>query len=412
MMSGIRNRPRTPKAISRMYADNAAKLPKRLQFLKQPEALGGFLLICAALLAIIMTNSPLRGLYEGFVNMDVIVKVGPLGLDKPLHLWINDGLMAIFFFLVGLEVRREIREGELSTLQSAMLPVIAAFGGILVPALVFVLVNLNAPENMEGWAIPTATDIAFALGVLALLGPRVPPALKVLLLAIAVIDDLAAIVIIALFYTGSLSGGAMAMAALCLTTLFAMNRFGVQRPAIYILVSFVLWAAVLKSGVHATLAGVAAAFFIPVRHTHHMEHALHPWVAFAIMPAFAFANAGISLEGLSPAQLTTPLACGVMLGLALGKPVGVFSALFLAIKSGLAPLPRDLVWRQLFGLSLLCGIGLTMSLFIGTLAFPPGEKLRDVRLGIICGSFISGLLGYLILLGSMPAKKQNAQSTT
>lgn len=395
-----------------MYADSAHKIPKWLQFLTQREALGGFLLICAALLAIIMTNSPLRGLYEGFVNMEVIVKVGPLGLDKPLHLWINDGLMAIFFFLVGLEVRREIREGELSTVQSAMLPVIAACGGIIMPAVIFVLINMDTPGNLQGWAIPTATDIAFAVGVLALLGPRIPLALKVLLLAIAVIDDLAAIIIIALFYTSSLSTSAMAMAALCLTVLFTMNRLGVQRPAIYILVSFVLWAAVLKSGVHATLAGVAAAFFIPVKHTNHMEHALHPWVAFAIMPAFAFANAGIPMDGLSPAHLATPLACGIMAGLALGKPIGVFGALFLAIKSGLAPMPRGLSWQQLFGLSLLCGIGLTMSLFIGTLAFPPGEQLRDVRIGIISGSFISGLLGYLILLRSLSAKNQPAQSTS
>lgn len=387
-----------------MSSDAASRLPGWARILSQADALGGFLLICAATLAIVMTNSPLRGLYEGFVNMDVVVKVGLLGLDKPLHLWINDGLMAIFFFLVGLEVRREIREGELATRERAMLPIIAALGGIAVPAVIFVLLNLDHPENLHGWAIPTATDIAFSIGILALLGTRAPAALKVLLLAIAVIDDLAAIIIIALFYTSSLSGGAMAMAASCITLLFIMNRLRVQRPAMYLLVSFVLWAAVLKSGVHATLAGVIAAFFIPVAHTKHMEHALHPWVIFCIMPVFAFANAGIPLDGIRPAHIVTPLAGGILAGLALGKPLGVFGALWLAIKSGIAPMPRGLHWGHLFGIALLCGIGLTMSLFIGTLAFPPGEELRDVRIGIIAGSFISGMLGYLILLICKPAQ--------
>ena len=380
-----------------------SQLPGWNKILTHTDALGGFLLICAALLAIVMTNSPLRGLYDGFVNMDVIVKVGALGLDKPLHLWINDGLMAIFFFLVGLEVRREMREGELATRARAMLPIIAALGGIAVPAVIFLLMNIDHPKNLQGWAIPTATDIAFSIGVLALLGTRVPAGLKILLLAIAVIDDLAAIIIIALFYTGNLSGGALAVAISCITVLFVMNRLRVQRPAMYLLVSFVLWAAVLKSGVHATLAGVIAAFFIPVAHTKHMEHALHPWVVFCIMPVFAFANAGISLDGISPGHLATPLAGGILAGLALGKPLGVFGALWIAIKSGLAQMPKGLGWRHLLGISLLCGIGLTMSLFIGTLAFPPGEELRDVRIGIIAGSFISGMLGYLILLVSKPA---------
>lgn len=374
------------------------------RILSHADAIGGFLLIFAALLAIVMTNSPLQGLYESFVNMEVIVKAGPLGLDKPLHLWVNDGLMAIFFFLVGLEVRREIREGELATRDRAMLPLIAALGGIAVPAIIFTLMNWDHPQNLEGWAIPTATDIAFSIGILALLGTRAPAALKVLLLAIAVIDDLAAIIIIALFYTSGLSGSAMAMAAICISLLFVMNRMGVQRPAVYILVSFVLWAAVLKSGVHATLAGVIAAFFIPVAHTKHMEHALHPWVVFVIMPVFAFANAGIPLDGITPAHLATPLAGGILAGLAVGKPLGVFGAIWLAIKSGLAPMPGTLTWPHLFGISLLCGIGLTMSLFIGTLAFPPGDALRDVRIGIIAGSFISGVLGYLILLNSKPAQ--------
>lgn len=387
-----------------MSAGTQSRLPGWARILSQTDALGGFLLICAALLAIVMTNTPLRGLYEGFVNMDVIVKAGSLGLDKPLHLWVNDGLMAIFFFLVGLEVRREIREGELATRERAMLPIIAALGGIAIPAAIFLLINLDHPENLQGWAIPTATDIAFSIGILALLGTRAPAALKVLLLAIAVIDDLAAIIIIALFYTGNLSESALAMAASCITLLFVMNRLRVQRPAIYLLVSFVLWAAVLKSGVHATLAGVIAAFFIPVAHTKHMEHALHPWVIFCIMPVFAFANAGIPLDGITPGHVLTPLAGGIFAGLALGKPLGVFGTLFIAIKSGLAPMPHGLRWSHLLGISLLCGIGLTMSLFIGTLAFPPGEELRDVRIGIIAGSFISGLLGYVILLVSKPAK--------
>jgi NhaA family Na+:H+ antiporter len=390
-----------------MLTDHALPRPKWMRFFTQTETLGGLLLMSAALLAIVMTNSPLRDIYNSFVNMEVIVKAGPLGLDKPLHLWINDGLMAIFFFLIGLEVRREVREGELASFQRALLPLLAALGGIVVPVAIFVGLNINHPDNMPGWAIPSATDIAFALGVLALLGTRIPTTLKVLLLAIAVIDDLAAIIIIALFYTSSLSTSAMMMAGLCLTTLFIMNRLGIQRPAAYILISFVLWAAVLKSGVHATLAGVAAAFFIPVAHTNHMEHALHPWVAFAIMPAFAFANAGVPLDGLSIGHLFTTLSGGIAAGLALGKPLGVFGVIWLAVKSGIAPMPRGLTWRHLFGMSLLCGVGLTMSLFIGTLAFPPGDYLRDVRIGIMGGSFISGILGYMVLMSCRPAQKND-----
>jgi NhaA family Na+:H+ antiporter len=390
-----------------MLTDHVLPRPKWMRFFTQTETLGGLLLMSAALLAIIMTNSPLRDIYNSFVNMEVIVKAGPLGLDKPLHLWINDGLMAIFFFLIGLEVRREVREGELASFQRALLPLLAALGGIAVPVAIFVGININHPDNMPGWAIPSATDIAFALGVLALLGTRIPTTLKVMLLAIAVIDDLAAIIIIALFYTSSLSTSAMIMAGFCLTALFIMNRLGIQRPAAYILISFVLWAAVLKSGVHATLAGVAAAFFIPTAHTNNMEHALHPWVALAIMPAFAFANAGVPLDGLSINHLFTPLSGGIAAGLALGKPLGVFGVIWLAVKSGIAPMPRGLTWRHLFGMSLLCGVGLTMSLFIGTLAFPPGDYLRDVRIGIMGGSFISGILGYIVLLSCRPAQKND-----
>lgn len=389
-----------------MNAQSNTQTAPWISFLTQRETLGGLLLIVATAISLIMTNTGLHGLYHDTIDMPVTIMFGELGLQKPLHLWINDGLMAIFFFAVGLEIKREIIEGGLSTPKRALLPVLAAIGGMAVPVAIFYAFNHDQPASLPGWAIPSATDIAFALGVLSLLGPRVPPALKVLLLAIAVIDDLGAIIIIALFYTQTLAPTALMIAALCLLTLFVMNRLGVLRTSAYLVISFIMWASVLKSGVHATLAGVAAAFFIPTVHMKNMEHALHPWVAFAIMPAFAFANAGVSLHGVNIEQLLTPLAGGIMAGLAIGKPLGIFGTLFIAIRSGLTPMPAGVAWSQLFGLSLLCGIGFTMSLFIGTLAFPPGDLLKDVRLGVMSGSLVSIILGYIVLRRSLSSQKE------
>ena len=369
------------------------------------EAAGGIVLCIAAILALLVANSPLSALYDTLLHARVSLGYPPLVLDKSLAHWINDGLMAIFFFLVGLEIKRELLVGALASAKTAALPVIAAVGGMIVPALIYAVINWDDPVAIRGWAIPAATDIAFAVGVMALLGERVPPALKVFLLALAIIDDLGAIIIIALFYTSNLSLMALFLAALGILVLIAMNRQNVTRIAPYLLVGLFVWVCVLKSGVHATLAGVATALSIPLAAGNgdregpleKLEHAIGPWVSFAILPIFAFANAGVSLAGVSLADLTSPVPLGIALGLFIGKPVGIYAFARVAISSALATAPAATTSLQLFGASVLAGIGFTMSLFIGMLAFADPAMATDVRLGVLSGSLLSAGLGYMIL---------------
>jgi NhaA family Na+:H+ antiporter len=376
----------------------------------QKESTGGLLLIVAAIIAMVLENSPLDFLYNALLDTTVSIQVGALILDKPLLLWINDGLMAVFFFLVGLEIKRELLEGELSDPSRLVIPAIAAVGGMAVPALIYIAMNQGDPAALSGWAIPTATDIAFALGVLSLLGSRVPNVLKLFLLTLAIIDDLGAIIIIALFYSGDLSMMSLAIAGTALTVLFLMNYRSVTNIAPYILVGTVLWIAVLKSGVHATLAGVVLAFFIPLKNPvtgesplQHLEHMLHPYVAFAILPVFAFANTGIDFTGLTLESLLHPVPLGIATALVLGKQVGVFGFSWVAIKLRLGKLPEGINWLSIYGISALCGIGFTMSLFISGLAaeeIGTGEMV-DNRLGIMLGSLVSALVGYLVLRFSL-----------
>ena len=379
------------------------------EFLKL-ESASGIILVGAAVLALIANNSPLSGLYDLFLDTPVEIRIGALNLAKPLLLWINDGLMAIFFLLIGLEVKREILDGQLSSLSQVALPGIAAVGGMIIPALIYVIFNMNNPSALNGWAIPAATDIAFALGILALLGSRVPLSLKLFLLTLAIIDDLGAIVIIAIFYSGDLSVTSLIFAGIAIATLFAMNLLGVKRTAAYVVVGIILWICVLKSGVHATLAGVVLAFAIPLRTNEdepcplrEMEHSLHPWIAFGIMPLFAFANAGVSLKGMSLGSLFEPIPIGIALGLVIGKQVGVFGFSLAAVKLGLAKLPSDINWRLIYGTAILCGIGFTMSLFISTLAFDSsiGDDAISARIGILSGSFIAAIAGYLVIKSSL-----------
>ena len=385
------------------------------------ESASGIILILAALLALFLANSPLAHHYQAFLVIDVQIRIGALGLHKPLLLWINDGLMAIFFLLIGLEVKREMIDGALSSREQAIFPAIAAMGGMLAPALIYLLFNHDNPETHSGWAIPAATDIAFALGVMALLGKRVPTSLKVFLLALAIIDDLGVILIIALFYTSQLNLAALAIAAVAVGILFWMNRRGVDRLSWYLLVGTLLWVAVLKSGVHATLAGVIVGFLIPNRGRRyvsplkHLEHRLHPWSSYLILPLFAFANAGISLAGVSLASLATPVPLGIMLGLFVGKPLGISLISWLAIKTGLARLPKGIGMRHILAVSVLCGIGFTMSIFISSLAFHGGAADYSTlsRLGILSGSTMAAVLGYFFLRLSLSsaglAKVQAAQ---
>jgi NhaA family Na+:H+ antiporter len=370
------------------------------------ESAGGILLAIAALAAMALANSPLEGLYIGFLDTPVEVRIGAFDIAKPLLLWINDGLMAVFFFLVGLELKREAMEGELSSLPQVILPALAAVGGMAAPAAIYAWINWGDPLTLHGWAIPAATDIAFALGVLSLFGSRVPLGLKVFLLTLAILDDVGAIVIIALFYTDNLVPGSLGIAAGALAVLLFLNRMGVQRAAPYLLVGLVLWASVLKSGVHATLAGIVLAFFIPRKAARMLEHDLHPPVAYAILPLFAFANAGVPLAGLAPDSLLAPLPLGIILGLVLGKCIGIFGVSFLAIRLGIARMPAGADWASLFGLSLLCGIGFTMSLFIAGLAFEGlgPEYAVMTRLGILAGSLIAALAGYAVLRLALPVR--------
>ena len=371
----------------------------------QLEAASGLLLIAAAVLALIINNSPLSYLYGGLLDVPVAVQVGALNIAKPLLLWINDGLMALFFLLIGLEVKREVVDGHLSKPSQVILPATAAVGGMVVPALIYWFINRDNPAAVAGWAIPTATDIAFALGVLALLGKRVPVSLKLFLMTLAIIDDLGAIIVIALFYSGTLSPVSLLLAGACLVALLAMNRLGVVKLGPYLIIGLILWVCVLKSGVHATLAGVALALCIPLRTRNaesspllSLEHALHPWVAYAILPIFAFANAGVSLAGMTVDSFIHPVPMGITVGLLLGKTVGVFGLTWVAVKLRLAALPAGAGWGQILGVAILCGIGFTMSLFVGSLAFAPGssEYAGMDRMGILTGSFFAAVIGYAV----------------
>ncbi|CAK9887912.1 MULTISPECIES: Na+/H+ antiporter NhaA [Pseudomonas] len=380
-------------------------MPLRSTFTRffQLEAASGLLLIAAAALALIINNSPLSYLYNGLLDVPVVAQIGALKIAKPLLLWINDGLMALFFLLIGLEVKREVVDGHLSKPSQIVLPGAAAIGGMVVPALIYWFLNKDNPAAVAGWAIPMATDIAFALGVLALLGKRVPVSLKLFLMTLAIIDDLGAIIVIALFYSGTLSSLSLGLAAACLLVLIAMNRMGVVKLGPYMVVGLILWVCVLKSGVHATLAGVTLALCIPLRTKNAepsplltLEHALHPWVAYGILPLFAFANAGVSLTGVSLESFTHHVPMGIAVGLLLGKTLGVFGFAWLMIKAGMAALPAGANWGQVLGVAILCGIGFTMSLFVGSLAFVPGssEYAGMDRMGILTGSILAALIGY------------------
>jgi len=375
------------------------------------EASAGILLMFSALLAIIFANTSLNFYYEQLLSTPVEVRIGQLQVAKPLLLWINDGLMAVFFFLVGLELKRELVEGELSDKKNIILPGVGAIGGMLFPALVYMYFNHADPVAMKGWAIPAATDIAFALGILAILGSLVPTSLKIFLTSLAIFDDIGAILIIAFFYTEKISFLALILVAVCIPILTVMNRRNVCNKSPYILIGVIMWVAMLKSGVHATLAGVLLAMFIPIKSNARpdysplksMEHDLHTVVAYFILPVFAFANAGLNLSGVGIEQLMHDVPAGIALGLFLGKQIGIFGLCFIVIKLGLTKLPQGMNWASLYGTAALCGVGFTMSLFIGSLAFEETgvNLLFDERLGIIVGSLASGIVGYLVLRFSL-----------
>lgn len=383
------------------------------QFLRL-EAAGGIILIFAALVALILANSPFEGIYQAFLNIPVTVAVAQLVIAKPLLLWINDGLMAIFFLIVGLEVKREMMQGSLVGREQATFPAVAAVGGMIAPALIYLMFNGAHEVHRHGWAIPAATDIAFALGVMALLGKRVPTGLKVFLLALAIIDDLGAILIIAFFYTKAVSWAALGIAALAIVALGLLNRRGVGSSSPYLLIGVVLWVALLKSGLHSTLAGVIVGFLIPLNTRYGVsplkmiEHSLHPWVAYLILPLFAFANAGVSLQGVSLSGLTSLLPLGIICGLLIGKPIGIFGFSWLAVKLKWAKLPNGIGFKQIFAVSVLCGIGFTMSIFIASLAFEGADETLSTysRLGILLGSTAAAVLGYLLLRLVLPHKSR------
>ena len=378
------------------------------------ESAGGILLLVAAVLAMLIANSPLAAAYDALLATPVAVQVGALVIDKPLFLWINDGLMAIFFFLIGLEVKREFLEGELSSFSQVVLPGMGALGGMLVPAAIYAWLNRGDAVALDGWAIPVATDIAFALALLGVFATRVPVALKVFLLTLAIFDDLAAIIIIAIFYSGDLSATALVTGAAALVVAIAMNIRGVTRTSAYVLLGIVLWVAVLKSGVHATLAGVLIAFCIPIKDAadrsplKELEHDLHTPVAFVILPVFAFANAGLTLANLSVSELLHPVTLGVIVGLFVGKPVGILLFVGLAVLLGMARLPRRVTWLQVTAVSFACGIGFTMSLFIAGLAFEhgSGDYFNGDRLGILVGSVLSAIAAFLLLRIALPAANE------
>jgi Na+:H+ antiporter, NhaA family len=375
------------------------------------ESAGGIILMVAAVLAVLCANTPLRSYYNLLLDTPVAVRVGGLEIAKPLLLWINDGLMAVFFFLVGLELKRELVEGELSDKKNIILPGIGAIGGMALPAIVYIYFNTGDATAMAGWAIPAATDIAFALGVLSLLGSRVPRSIKVFLTSLAIFDDIGAIVIIAVFYTAKISFAALGVVAFCILVLFMLNKRNSESKSLYILVGVIMWVAMLKSGVHATLAGVILAMFIPMKSKSDsnysplksMEHDLHSAVAFFVLPVFAFANAGINFAGVGAEQILHAVPLGIALGLFAGKQIGVFIFCWLTVKLGLSRLPHGMSWTSLYGTAALCGIGFTMSLFIGSLAFEQTgvNLLFDERLGIVLGSLASGFVGFLVLRFSL-----------
>jgi len=372
----------------------------RLREFLESEAAGGIVLMLASALALIVANSPLARDYFHLLHAEL----GPLSV----HHWINDALMAVFFLLVGLEIKAEVTEGQLASWSQRTLPVIAAASGMVVPALVYLAVTMGSPGLARGWAIPAATDIAFAMGLLGLLGKRAPAALKLLLTTIAIVDDMGAVLIIALAYTAKLNLVALLGAGIALACMFALGRMGVKRLAPYLVLGLLLWLAIYASGVHATIAGVATAMMIPRAAAHRLEHALNPWVAFAIVPLFGFANAGVSLGGLGPEVLQAPLPLGVALGLFAGKQIGVFGSIWLAVRLKIAPCPHAR-WRQIYGMALLAGIGFTMSLFIGGLAFPGDALLGDeVKIGVLAGSVLSALAGYLVLRSTSTATTSTA----
>lgn len=377
------------------------------------EAAGGILLMLSAVLAMLVANSALAPSYNFILDTMGAITMNGKGIEKPMILWINDGLMAVFFFLIGLELKREILEGKLKNPRDVILPGAAAVGGMALPALIFVALNWNSPETLTGWAIPAATDIAFALGILALVGTRAPAPLKVFLLTLAILDDIGAILIIALFYTANLKVHFLGMALIPLVAMFILNQMKIHRIAPFILLGIVLWVLVLKSGVHATLAGVVAAFFIPLYDRwgksplHSLEHGLTPYVYFFIVPVFAFANAGVVLGDISLEALAQPLPLGIILGLVIGKQIGVFGMTWLIVKTGAAQLPHGVNWRHIYGVACLAGIGFTMSLFIGGLSFADPELMNQTRLGVLGGSLISGILGYALL--AWPSAKEATQ---
>lgn len=377
-----------------------------LQRFFQSSTAPGILLFCAAVLAIVAENSPLQFIYESFKSIPVVLQVGEFKINKPLLLWINDGLMAIFFLLVGLEIKRELLQGHLSSVNQALLPAIAAVGGMIAPAIIYSYINWHDPVTLRGWAIPTATDIAFALGVMMALGDRVPASLKVCLVAIAVIDDLLAIIVIAVFYSHGVSVMLLLMALAGLAFAILLNRMGVTRLSPYVVIGLFVWACVLKSGVHATLAGVALGLIIPLRAENRkgqspllmLEHTLQPWVSFGVLPLFAFANAGVSLAGLTLHTFVEPITLGIMLGLFFGKQIGILLVTAAACKLRICKLPEGANWAQYYGMTLLTGIGFTMSLFIGTLAFTDVLYAAEVRLGVLTASTLAGICGSAVLL--------------
>jgi Na+:H+ antiporter, NhaA family len=394
--------PSPARAIRRSVQASAAFL--------EGEAASGILLMAAAAIAIVWANVA-PNTYEALRQTRLTIGISPLALSKPALLWINDGLMAVFFFLVGLEIKREIIRGELASIRKALLPIGAALGGMVVPAVIYALLNAGGAGS-RGWGIPMATDIAFALGALALLGRRVAPSLRIFLTAVAIADDLGAVAVIAVFYTSELSWPALAVAAILLLTLAVAARVGIHHPLPYLLLGLAVWVAVLKSGIHATVAGVLVAFTIPASGGQaaggahrpprrplldRLEHPLEPWVAFGIMPVFALANAGVRISTDFTASLFDPIALGVILGLFVGKQIGIVASCWALIRSGLGSMPSRATWRQLYGVSLLCGIGFTMSLFIATLAFESADMLTPAKIGVLTGSLLSGLVGYMVL---------------
>ena len=381
-------------------------LSKPFKWFFQLEAASGLVLLIAAIIALVISNSSLSDLYFDTLNQYLFIGINDFGLKLSVHHWINDLLMAIFFFFVTLEIKREFIQGELSNLKKALLPIIGAVGGMVVPALVYVFINLGNSETLNGWAIPSATDIAFSLGILSLLGSRVPISLKVFLTALAIIDDLGAILIIAFFYSGDLSISYLSLILISYILLLTLNKFGVKKFIPYLIIGAFMWFFTYKSGIHATIAGVLLASTIPHRIKEKdfsllikLEHAISPYVAFMIMPIFAFANAGVSLEGLSLTSLLEPVPLGILLGLFVGKQVGVMVVSFIAVKFGVAQMPDKSSWLSLYGVSILTGVGFTMSLFVGNLAFAENIQYIDgVKIGVLAGSLLSTVFGYFILL--------------